>query len=259
MPRGSAGAGARRSRPPRARARRRPAPRGRLRRAAPGELLAPVAVGGVARAQLHPDGRGDRAQRLVARDVAELVVVGLEAVDVADRDRDRLPAAAGVELDVGQVLDQRAAVAQPGQRVAAGVLAQALVEPRELRLAAGELLARLALEAQQAAEPARRAAWCARSASPPLISAPAAIVSWRRSGGSSKPVWMSATISATNVIAGRMPPPRLSSSVSTGGSGRPAGEHAARADREQPDDPQRVDERLARDVAGRRGAARSRA
>ena len=56
---------------------------------------------------------------------------------------------------------------------------------------------------------------------PPLISAPAAIVSRALSGGSSKPVWMSATISATNVIAGRMPPRRLGSSASTGGSGRP--------------------------------------
>ena len=128
------------------------------------ELLAAVAVGGVAGAQLHPDGRGDRAQRLVAGDVAELVVVGLEAVDVADRDRERLPVAAGVELDVGQVLDERAAVAQARERVAAGVLAQADVEPRQLRLAARELLARLALALEQRRAAAARAARCGRSA-----------------------------------------------------------------------------------------------
>jgi len=117
-------------------------------------LLAPEAVRGVGSARLAADRRAQRAQRLVACQVPEAVVVGLEAVEVAQRQRVRLAALAGALLDDGQVLGQRPAVVHPGQRVAAQVLGQALVRPCEVGLAGGEQRPRRALPGQEVAQPA---------------------------------------------------------------------------------------------------------
>ena len=56
------------------------------------QLLATEPVGHVPAAQAAANRRGDRAQRLVAGEVPELVVVDLEAVDVAQRERERVAA-----------------------------------------------------------------------------------------------------------------------------------------------------------------------
>ena len=119
------------------------------------------ALGGHEHAELvaaHPeraadalDGAGEAAAEVldqhVAGDVAEDVVVGLEAVEVEQRELPRAPGRGLVER-VGQRAHQRAAVAEPGQRVGqrlvaralqqAGVLAQAHREPQHEQERDGE-------------------------------------------------------------------------------------------------------------------------
>ena len=118
------------------------------------QLLAAEPVGHVLAAQAAADRGGDRPQRLVAGEVPELVVVDLEAVDVAQRERERVAACLVAGLEAGQLVGERAAVAHAGQRVATGVLLEPLVEPRELGLAVGQARQRQPLAVEHPAQPA---------------------------------------------------------------------------------------------------------
>ena len=117
------------------------------------QLLAAEPVGHVLAAQAAANRRGDRPQRLVAGEVAELVVVDLEAVDVAQRDRERVAARLVAGLEPGQLVGERAAIAHAGQRVATGILLEPLVEPRELGLAVGQARERRPLAVQHPPQP----------------------------------------------------------------------------------------------------------
>ena len=97
----------------------------------------------------------ERAQGLVAGQVAELVVVGLEVVHVADRDGELIAALAVIGLDPGQVIGQSAPVAHAGERIVAGVLDQSLVDAREFGLALGEVGHGPAFALEQPAQAAR--------------------------------------------------------------------------------------------------------
>ena len=118
------------------------------------QLLAPEPVGAVVGPQRPADGPGDRPQRLIAGQVAHLVVVGLEVIDVAQRHRQGSPQLPVAGLDLRQLVGQGAPVAHAGQGVAAGVLEQLLVEPGQLHLAIGEPGQRRALAPEQPAQPA---------------------------------------------------------------------------------------------------------
>ena len=93
----------------------------------------------------------DGSQRLIAGQVPELVVVGLEVVDIAQHHRERVAALPVDGLESGQLVGQRAPVAHPGERVAAGVLHQPLVEPGQVGFAVGQAGQRGALAAEHPA------------------------------------------------------------------------------------------------------------
>ena len=93
------------------------------------ELVAAHPERGVAAADLR-EPRAEAAQQQVAGRVAEGVVVGLEAVEVEQREHGGLGLVGGEPaLELG---DQRAAVAQPGQRVAGRLVAARAQHPRVL-------------------------------------------------------------------------------------------------------------------------------
>ena len=88
--------------------------------------------------RLAADRGGDRPERLVAGEVPEFVVVDLEAVDVAQRERERVPACLMAGLEAGKLVGERAAITHAGQRVTTGVFLEPLVESRELALPVGQ-------------------------------------------------------------------------------------------------------------------------
>ena len=99
------------------------------------QLLPAVAVGDVAVPQRTGDDPRYRLQRMISGEVTKLVVVALEAINVAEGEREskvRLATRRAVEL--ANVLGERTAVTQTGEGITARVLQQALVERRELRL-----------------------------------------------------------------------------------------------------------------------------
>ena len=118
------------------------------------QLLAAEPEGHVLAAQAAADRDGDRPQRLIAGEVAELIVVDLESVDVAQRDRERLAARLVSGLEPRQLVRERSAVAHAGERVTAGVLPEPLVEPRQFGLAVGEIRQRQTLAIQHPAQAA---------------------------------------------------------------------------------------------------------
>jgi hypothetical protein len=95
---------------------------GRLGAREHAELVAAHPVGGPAGGHRGLQACGEAGQQRVAGGVAEGVVVGLEAVEVEDRQHDR---AGAVELGrlALQLLHQGAAVADAGERVGLGVAA----------------------------------------------------------------------------------------------------------------------------------------
>jgi hypothetical protein len=122
------------------------------------KLLAAVAVGGVTGPEDAADRGRDHPQRLVTRQVAEAVVVGLETVCVAEGDGNRLALLALRPVKGREVARKGPAVAHAGQRIPARVIDQLAVqvrelpvEPSQLGLTLGHAGQRLPLALQQAA------------------------------------------------------------------------------------------------------------
>ena len=95
------------------------------------ELLAAEPRRHVGRAAHGPQHVGEAPQHLVARVVAERVVDALEVVEVEHQQRQLAGGAERVEVGVDARLEA-AAVAQPGQRVVGGEVAQAVELARGL-------------------------------------------------------------------------------------------------------------------------------
>ena len=103
------------------------------------ELLAAVAVDAVALAELALERLGHPAQHVVAREVTEMVVVRLEAIDVADRERVVVVAvAAGPGPEDLQVLLEAEAVGDLRQGVEPGLVEGALARGAQLGVPRGE-------------------------------------------------------------------------------------------------------------------------
>ena len=98
------------------------------------EFLAAVAVEGVAGADLLIERAGDRAQDVVTGQMAGRVVVGLEEVDVEQRDRVDVAVAIDPAAQDIEVLGEPVAVAEAGQRVVPGVVVQLAVQRRTAAL-----------------------------------------------------------------------------------------------------------------------------
>ena len=96
------------------------------------ELLAAVAVERVAAAGLGLELGRHRLQHLVAGLVAVGVVVGLEVIDVEQRHAVPVAVAGHSGLEQLEILLQRPAVAESGQRVAPGDVGELVVEPLQL-------------------------------------------------------------------------------------------------------------------------------
>jgi hypothetical protein len=72
---------------------------------------------------------------LIAGEVSEPIVVGLEMVDIAEQDGDLLAGLAPERPVHRQIVRQGSAVAEPGERVMARILDESLVEAVQLGLA----------------------------------------------------------------------------------------------------------------------------
>jgi hypothetical protein len=82
-----------------------------------GELVASDARSGVLRAQDGRDAPGDRHEQLVAGGVAEPVVDVLEAVEVAEQDRDAVAVAADARRRLPEAILEQRAVREAGELV----------------------------------------------------------------------------------------------------------------------------------------------
>jgi hypothetical protein len=81
------------------------------------ELVSAEAGDGVGRAQAFAEPLGDEDQKPIAGPVAEAVVDGLEAVEVAEEDRHRCGGALGAGERMPHSVQEERAVRQSGQRV----------------------------------------------------------------------------------------------------------------------------------------------
>ncbi len=93
----------------------------RLDRGEDAELVSAHPVGVADPVHGGPQALAEAGEKRVARWMAERVVVLLEAVEVEEREHDAA-LAAGVHQRRIEIVDQRAAVGKPGQRVGAGLL-----------------------------------------------------------------------------------------------------------------------------------------
>src|SRR3954447_3466781 len=98
------------------------------------ELLAAVAVDGVAAAALAAEGVGDGAQHAVAGLVAVTIVERLEVIDVAEQHAVGVAVADATGVETDQILLQAKAVPQPGEGVVAGLFDERGIEQLKLAL-----------------------------------------------------------------------------------------------------------------------------